>query len=326
VKRRDFISLVGGAAAWPLAARAQQAAAPAIGYLSMRSAESDVPMLAAFRQGLNEMGFIEGKNVGIEYRYGGGQYDRLPALAEDLVRRQVAVIVTGGGGPAALAAKAATVKIPVVFNVGEDPVRAGLVASLNRPGGNLTGVTSLLEQLGAKQLGLVRELVPKAAAVAMLVNPNDTWAETQITNTEAAARAVRQELIVLKAGTEDDIDTVFTTLVQRRAGALLVAASPLFVTRANHLIALVARHAVPAIYFRREMADAGGLMSYGSSTAEVYGQMGIYAGKILNGTKPADLPVMQPTKFELILNLKTAKALGLTFPPRLLAIADEVIE
>ena len=326
MRRRDFITLLGGGAAWPLAARAQQAAAPAIGYLSMRSAESDVPMLAAFRQGLNEMGFVEGKNVGIEYRYGGGQYDRLPALAEDLVRRQVAVIVTGGGGPAALAAKAATVKVPVVFNVGEDPVRAGLVASLNRPGGNLTGVTSLLEQLGAKQLGLVRELVPKAAAIAMLVNPNDTWAETQITNTEAAARAVRQELIVLKAGTEDDIDAVFTTLVRRRAGALLVAASPLFVTRANHVIALVARHAVPAIYFRREMADAGGLMSYGSSTAEVYGQMGIYAGKILNGTKPADLPVMQPTKFELILNLKTAKALGLTFPPRLLAIADEVIE
>src|SRR5262245_20907261 len=280
MKRRAFITLLGGAAMWPITARAQQAAAPAIGYLSMRSAESDVPMLAAFRQGLNEMGFIEGKNVGIEYRYGGGQYDRLPALAEDLVRRQVAVIVTGGGGPAALAAKAATVKVAVVFNVGEDPVRTGLVASLNRPGGNLTGVTSLLEQLGAKQLGLVRELVPKAAAIAMLVNPNDTWAETQITNTEAAARAVRQELIVLKAGTEDDIDTVFTTLVPRRAGALLVAASPLFATRANHLIALVARHAVPAIYFRREMADAGGLMSYGSSTAELYGQMGIYAGKI----------------------------------------------
>jgi putative tryptophan/tyrosine transport system substrate-binding protein len=326
-RRREFISLlVSATLAWPLAARAQQPAMPVIGYLSMRSAESDVPMLAAFRQGLNEVGFIEGKNVALEYRWGDGQYDRLPALADDLVRRQVAVIVTGGGELAALAAKAATAKIPAVFNIGEDPVRAGLIASLSRPGGNITGVTSLLGALGAKQLGLLRDVVPKAAAIAMLVNPNDTWANSQITNTQAAARAAGQELIVFRASTKDDIDAAFATLVQQRAGALLVSASPLFVTQADYLIALVAGHVLPAIYFRREMAAAGGLMSYGSSTAELYGQMGVYAGKILNGAKPADLPVLQPTKFELVINLKTAKTLGVKISDNLLSLADEVIE
>jgi putative ABC transport system substrate-binding protein len=327
VRRRQFITLLGGAAAaWPLAARAQQPAMPVIGYLSMRSAKSDVPMLAAFRQGLNETGFVEGKNVTIEYRWGDGQYDRLPALAANLVRQRVAVIVTSGGGPAALAAKTATTEVPVVFNVGEDPVRTGLIASINRPGGNLTGVTSLLESLGAKQLAVLRELVPKAITIAMLVNPNDTEAETQIAHTQAAARELGQELIVLNARADSEINAAYSTMSNRRAGALLVVASPLFVTRADHLVALAASHALPAIYFRRELADAGGLMSYGSSTSELYGQMGIYTGKILNGAKPADLPVIQPTKFELVINLKTARALGLEVPPKLLALADEVIE
>jgi putative ABC transport system substrate-binding protein len=282
--------------------------------------------VAAFRHGLNETGYIEGKNVAIEFRWGGGKYDRLPALVEDLVRRQVAIIVTSGGEPAALAAKTATAKIPIVFNVGEDPVRFGLVASLNRPGGNMTGVTSLLGVLGAKQLGLLRELVPKAATIGMLINPSDPHAEFQTTNTQAAAREVGQQLVVLGASTERDIGTAFAALIERRAGALLITNSPFFVTQADHLISLAARHALPTIYFRRELADAGGLISYGSSTAELYGQMGVYAGKILNGAKPADLPVMQPTQFELVINLKTAKALGLEVPPTLIARADEVIE
>ena len=327
MKRRDFITLLGGAAAaWPLTARAQQPVMPVIGYLSMRSAKSDLPMLAAFRQGLNETGFVEGKNVTIEYRWGDGQYGRLPALAANLVGQRVAVIVTAGGEPAALAAKTATTEIPVVFNVGEDPVRAGLIASINRPGGNLTGVTSLLESLGAKQLGLLRELVPRAITIAMLVNPNDTWADKQIAHTQTAAQELGQELIVLNASAESEINAAFSTMSNRRAGALLVVASPLFVTRADHLVALAASHALPAIYFRRELADAGGLMSYGSSTNEMYGQMGIYTGKILNGAKPADLPVIQPTKFELIINLKTAKALGIAISDNLLSLADEVIE
>jgi len=327
IGRRNFMTLLGGTAvAWPLAARAQQPAMPVIGYLSARSAESDVSLLPAFRKGLNEMGYIEGKNAAIEFRWGDGHYDRLPALAEDLVRRQVAVIVTSGGERAALAAKAATATIPIVFNVGEDPVRFGLITSLNRPGGNITGVTSLLGALGTKQLGLLRELVPKAATIAMLVNPNETWADTEITNTQAAARAVGQQLAVLRASTEREIDAAFAILVQQRIGALMVAASPFFFTRADYIIALSARHSLPAIYFRREIADAGGLISYGSSTAELYGQMGVYAGKILIGAKPADLPVMQPTKFELVINLKTAKTLGLEVPPTLLARADEVIE
>jgi len=327
MRRREFITLLGGAAAaWPLAARAQQAAMPVIGYLSARSAESDGPMLAAFRRGLNETGYVVDKNVVIEFRWAGGQYDRLPALAEDLVLRQVAVIVTGGGEHVALVAKTATASIPIVFAGGEDPVRFGLINSLNRPGGNVTGVTTLLGGLGPKQLGLLRELVPKADVIAMLVNPNDPWAAAQTSDTQSAAHAVGQHLIVLNASTEHDIDAAFAMLVQQRAAALLVTASPLFVTRAEHLIGLSAHHALPTIYFRRELAAAGGLMSYGVNTTEAYGQMGVYAGKILSGTKPADLPVIQSAKFELVINLKTAKALGLSVPDRLLALADEVIE
>jgi putative ABC transport system substrate-binding protein len=300
IGRRQLMTALGGAAvAWPIAARAQQTALPVVGYLSARSAESDENLLHAFWQGLNEMGYIEGKNVAIEFRWGDGHYDRLPALAEDLVRRQVAVIVTGGGERPALAAKAATATIPIVFNVGEDPVRFGLITSLNRPGGNITGVTSLLGALGTKQLGLLRELVPKAATIAMLVNPSEPYADAEITNTQAAARAVGQQLAVLRASTEHEIDAAFAMLLQQRIGALMVAASAFFFTRADYIIALSARHSLPAIFFRREIADAGGLISYGSSTAELYSQMGVYAGKILSGVKPADLPIMQPTKFEL---------------------------
>jgi putative tryptophan/tyrosine transport system substrate-binding protein len=327
MRRREFITLLGGAvAAWPLGAHAQQPAMPVIGYLSARAPETDVPMLAAFRRGLSETGYAEGKNVTIEYRWGRGQYDRLPALAEDLARRQVAVIVTGGGENVALAAKAATAKIPIVANLAEDPVRFGLVASLNRPGGNITGVTSLLGAQGAKQLGLLRELVPQAAVIGMLVDSNMPWAESLTTNTQAAARAVGLQLVVLGASTERDIDAALATFVQQRASALLITASPFFFTQADYLITLVARHALPAVYWRREIADAGGLMSYGSSTAELYGQVGVYAGKILNGAKPADLPVLQPIRFEFVINLKTAKALGVKFSDNLLSLADEVID
>ena len=330
MRRREFIAGLGAAATsslgWPLAARAQQPAMPVIGYLSARSSESDVSMLSAFYFGLKEAGYVVGKNAAIEFRWGDGQYDRLPGLAEDLVRNNVAVIVTSGGELSALAAKRATTKIPIVFNVGEDPVRYGLVASLNRPGGNITGVTSLLGILGTKQLGLLRDLVPKVGVIAMLVNPNETWAETQIATTEAAALAVGQQLVVLRASTEGDIDAAFATLAEKKVGALLVATSPFYVTRADHLIALAARHALPTIYFRREIANAGGLISYGSSTTELYGQMGTYTGKILGGANPADLPVMQATRFELVINLKTAKALGLDVPSTMLTQADEVIE
>jgi putative ABC transport system substrate-binding protein len=327
MKRRDVVVGFGAmTAAWPLAARAEQPLMPVIGYLSARSSGSDVAMLSAFHRGLNESGYAVGKNVAIEFRWGDGQYDRLPALAEDLVRRNVAVIVTSGGELSALAAKQATSRIPLVISVGEDPVRYGFVASLNRPGGNITGVTSLLGTLGAKQLGLLRDLVPKAGMVAMLVNPDDPWAELQITNTEAAALAVSQPLMVLRANTRPDIDAAFATLVEKQIGALLVANSPFFVTQAEYLIARSVRLALPTVYFRREMADAGGLMSYGSSTAELYGQLGTYAGKILGGANPADLPFMQATRFELVINLKTARTLGLEIPPTLLARADEVIE
>jgi len=327
IRRREFIVTLGSAAAaWPLAARAQQLALPVVGYLSARSAASDVPMLEPFRRGLNEAGYVEGQNLTIEYRWAGGQSARLPALAEDLVRRQVAVIVAAGGEPAALAAKAATAKIPIVFNVGDDPVRVGLVASLNRPGGNATGVNSLLGAEAAKQFGLLCDLVPKAAVIAMLVDLSFPYVGSQISNTEAAARANGRQLVVLTAGSEHDLDAAFATLAERQVGALLVTASSFFTDRRGYLVALVARHALPAIYYRREFADAGGLISYGSSTAEQYGQMGVYAGKILKGAKPADLPVLQSARFELVINLKTAKALGLDVPIGLSAAADELIE
>jgi putative tryptophan/tyrosine transport system substrate-binding protein len=330
MKRREFIAGLGSAAAsslvWPRATRAQQPAMPVIGYLSARSSESDISMLSAFYLGLKNAGYVVGKNAAIEFHWGDGRYDRLPGMAEDLVSSNVAVIVTSGGELSALAAKRATSKIPIVISVGEDPVRYGLVASLNRPGGNITGVTSLLGTLGAKQLGLLRDLVPKTGMLAMLVNPDDPWAETQITNTQAAALAVGQQLMVLRANSRPDIDAAFATLVKERIGALLVANSPFFVTQADYLIALSGRLNLPTVYFRREIADVGGLMSYGSSTAELYGQMGTYTGKILSGANPADLPFIQATRFELVINLKTARTLGLEIPATLLARADEVIE
>src|SRR5262249_14963208 len=279
-----------------------------------------------FRRGLSEEGYVEGSNVIIEFRWAGGQYDPLPELAADLVRRRVAVIVTSGGPPPALAAKAVTATIPILFVTAGDPVQEGLVASLARPGGNITGVNVFFFALGAKQLGLMRELLPNADLFGVLVDPRMPSAVLQADDTEAAGRAIGQRLTVLKASSEGEIDAAFATLVQQRAGALLVAASPLFVTKTHYLITLAARHSLPAMWFRRELVEAGGLMSYGTSTAESYSQLGNYAGKILSGAKPTDLPVIQSTKFEFLINMQTAKALGLVIPPGLLAVADEVIE
>ena len=283
-------------------------------------------MVAAFREGLNETGYVEGKNVVFEFRWGGGEYDRARKLAEELVQQRVSIIVTSGGEISAKAVIEATTTIPIVFNVGADPVETGLVASLNRPGGNATGVSSLTRVLGAKQIGLLQELLPKAAAVAFLINPNEPTAASQISDAEEATRATGQQLVVLRAGTDGEIDAAFTALGRQRAGALLVGTGPFFLTRAQKLVGLAARYTVPTMYYRREFPEAGGLMSYGSSTAEMYRQMGVYTGRILKGDRPADLPVLQPTKFELVINLRTAKALGLAIPPALLARADEVIE
>jgi putative tryptophan/tyrosine transport system substrate-binding protein len=324
MKRREFLGVLGGATALPLAARAQQQAMPVIGYLSARSLESDVSYLAAFRQALNETGYVEGKNVAIEFRWGAGRYDRLSALVEDLVRRRVAVIVTSGGALPALAAKAATTTIPILF-VGSDPVQEGLVASFSHPGGNVTGVVTLLDS-STKQLGLLRDLVPNAAIIAVLVNPDDSITGSWIKDIQATASAVAQQLLVLTATTEPHIDTAFATLVEKHASALVVEVGAFFNTHREKLIALAAQHAVPTIYFRREFTAAGGLMSYGTSAAETYRQLGIYTGRILRGEKPADLPVVQSSKFEFVINLRTAKTLGLPIPPGLIAIADEVIE
>ena len=327
MRRREFITLIGGAAvAWPVVARAQQPAMPVIGYLSGRSAQTDVPMLAAFNQGLSEVGYVEGQNVAFEYRWGEGQFDRIPAHAAELVRRQVGVIVAVGGDTVARIAAAATTTVPIVFVGSGDPVQSGLVASINRPGGNVTGVNMLLFTLTAKQLGLLHELMPASKTIAMLVNPNQLEAQLQIKDAEEAARAIGIRLPVLSAGNEPELDAAFETLTRQRPDALLVVASPLFVVSATKIIALAARLTLPAIYFRRELAEIGGLVSYGSNTAEAYRQAGAYAGKILRGAKPVELPVVQSTKFELVINLKTAKALGLEIPPMLLARADEVIE
>jgi putative ABC transport system substrate-binding protein len=283
-------------------------------------------MLAAFHRGLGEAGYVEGKNVAIEFRWANGQMDRLPELAADLVQRRVSVIVTTGGPLSALAAKSATATIPILFVSASDPVQEGLVASLNRPGGNVTGVATLFLSLGAKQLGLVRDLLPDAHVIGLLADPNTAAAELQIDDVAATVRTAGQQLIVFRASNQHEIATAFAALSQERADALLVVSGPFFLTHAHYLVTLASRHSLPAIYSRREWAEAGGLMSYGSSTAESYRQLGNYAGKILGGARPADLPVMQSTKFEFVLNLKTAKALGLTVPDKLLAIADEVIE
>jgi putative ABC transport system substrate-binding protein len=327
--RREFITLLGGAAvAWPLAARAQQAAMPVIGFLNSASPGPFASLMAAFREGLRESGYIEGQNLEIEYRWAEGQYDRLPALASDLVRRQVAMVVATGAEPSGFAAKAATTTIPIVTIV-NDAVRAGLVASLSRPGGNITGVSLFLLELTAKQVGLLHELVPGANAIAALVNPAvlvNPDLTTYSREVEQAARSIGLQLHVIRASTESDFSDISTTLVQQQADALLVAGDPFFLSRKDQIIALAAHHAVPAIYSLREFAAAGGLMSYGTSISAAYRQVGIYTGRILKGAKPTDLPVIQPTKFDLVINLKTAKALGLRIPDKVLALADEVIE
>jgi putative ABC transport system substrate-binding protein len=326
LKRRDFMTLIGGAAAaWPLAARAQQPAMPVIGFLSGVSPGPFAQRLAAFRQGLNETGTIEGRNVAIEHRWAEGQYDRLPALATDLVGRRVAVIVAYTN-QAALAAKAATTTIPIVFLVGQDPVKLGLVASLNRPGENITGVSWFGADLEPKQLSLLHELVPNAAVIALLVDLNATDAVSRVSQVQAAARALGLQLVVLNVRTASDIDAAFASLVRERAGALVVGGGAFLVSRRDQIIALAARHAIPAIYGFREYAVGGGLISYGNDIPDAFRRAGVYTGRILKGDKPADLPVEQPTKFELVINLKTAKALGLAVPSSMQWLADKVIE
>jgi ABC-type uncharacterized transport system substrate-binding protein len=326
MKRRKFISLLGGAAAtWPLAARAQQAAMPVVGFLDGGSLGTSAHIVAAFRKGLSETGYLEGRNVVVEYHWAEGNYDRLSVLAPDLARRQVAVIVAMGA-PVAVAAKAATATIPIVFGSGVDPVQAGLVASLSRPGRNVTGVTSMNAEIEAKRLGLLLELLPKATRLAVLINPNNPIAEATVKDAQASAAAIGRQLEILAASTNREIDAAFASLVQKRADALLIGPDVFFTNRRVQLATLTVRHGIPAVYAFREFAEAGGLMSYGTSNAERDRQVGVYTGRILKGEKPADLPVLQPTKFELVINLQTATTLGLEVPPQLLARADEVTE
>jgi putative ABC transport system substrate-binding protein len=327
MRRRDFIALLGGAAAWPRVARAQQPAMPVIGFLDPRSPDGMTERVRAFRQGLKNTGIVEGENVAIEYRWAENQIDRLPALAADLVRRRVAVIAAPGGAASALAAKAATSTIPIVFTVNEDPVRLGLVASLARPGGNATGINFLSGELVAKRLELLRELVPGAARVALLVNPTAaTSAERTLLDVEPAARAIGLQIQVVNASTGREIDAAFATFVRERPDALFVGSDALFVSRRVQLANLASRHAVPATYSSREIAEVGGLMSYGANIQDAWRQAGVYTGQILKGAKPADLPVVQSSKFELVINASTARMLGLTVPDKLLVAADEVIE
>jgi putative ABC transport system substrate-binding protein len=325
MKRREFITLLGGAAAWPMGARAQQSGKPVIGFLNGGSSTRWAHLVAAYRRGLNEAGYAENQNVAIEYRWAEGHYDRLPALAADLVVRQVTVIVAGGGEPSALAAKAATSTIPIVFTVDGDPVKTGLVSSLSRPGGNMTGQVSFAGALGAKRLGLVLDLV-RTNLIAVLVNPNFPAGLNELADLKAASEVRGQQLLVLRATNESEIEAAFTNIVEQRPGAVIVCADVFFVARREMIVSLAARYAMPAIYVQREYPLAGGLISYGINFADQYRQLGGYTAQVLKGARPADLPVLQPTKFELVINLNTAKALSLTVPPSLLAVADEVIE
>ena len=327
MRRRDFIKVVtGSAVTWPLAAGAQQSAMPVIGWLSARSPAEAASVLQAFRQGLGQVGYFEGKNVTIEYRWAEGRYDQLPALAAELVSRQVTVIAATGGEPSPLAAKAATSTIPIVCTLGGDPVETGLVASLNRPGGNLTGTTIMAVEMGPKRLDLARQLVPDTTAIAMLINSKFPTAAAEAREVQDAARLAGIQINLLTASTESEIDTAFTTIVQQKSGALIIGTDPFLVGQRDQLVRLAARYMLPTIYFLREFVEAGGLMSYGPNIANGYRQAGVYTGLILNGANPANLPIVRPTQFQLYLNIKTAKTLGLQIPPLLLALADEVIE
>jgi putative tryptophan/tyrosine transport system substrate-binding protein len=322
--RREFITLLGAAAAWPLVARAQQK--PTIGFLNSGSANAYPDRIIAFHQGLRQLGYVEGENVAVDYRWALGEYERLPALAAELVERRVSVLIATGGEPAALAAKSATSTIPIVFAIGGDPIKLGLVASYNRPGGNATGANILAAEMDGKRLGLLHELIPNAARVGLLLNPNFPAYPTQLNELQRAATIIGLQVEVLRADTDSEIDAAFEIASQKRVGALILAASPFFDTRRDKLVALATGHALPTVYHFREFAVAGGLMSYGVSIPHIYRQVGVYAGRILSGENPANLPVQQPTTFELVVNLKTAKTLGIEVPPTLLARADEVIE
>ena len=325
MRRRQFITLVGGAAAWPFMTLAQHAAMPVVGFLNSASAQAQVLVAAAYRRGLEEAGFIEGKNVSTEYLYADGQYDRLPQMAADLIGRNVAVILAGGP-PAARAAKNATSTIPIVFTSGDDPIQVGLVSSLNHPGGNITGVHIFFTGLESKKLGLLREIIPQGGPVAALVNPSFPTVDIQTAELHSAARALGQDIQIVNAGNEQELDAAFASMARSHVSALLVGADPFFNSQRDQIISLAARNAIPAVYEQRAFTTAGGLMSYGTNIADAYRQAGFYTGRILQGEKPGDLPVVQSTKFEFVVNLKTAKALGLTFPAGILAIADEVIE
>jgi len=326
MRRREFIAYIGGAAAWPLAARAQQPGMPVVGFLNPGLPEPSSFLVVAFREGLEKEGYVEGQNVTVEYRWASGHYNELQTLASDLVRRHVVVIAATGGSISAQATKAATATIPIVFNVGEDPIKLGLVASFNRPGGNITGVNTLSPALESKRLGLLRELVPQAAIVAVLLNPSNPDADLQRRDIQAAASAIGQDLRTFDVGNESDIETAFAALVRQRADALLVGSDVFLTNRREQIVALAARYAVSTIYSFRSFAESGGLMSYSTNLVEVYRQVGFYVGRILKGEKPANLPIVQPTKFELVINLKTAKAMNVKISDNLLSLADEVIE